>query len=95
MPALKDKDSYDGENASTEDIHSVDRHIKFMQKKMQRKHPKISTLLTIMEQTFKNRRDWIKSEGVSVKTVIQTYPVLTSMEGVSLCDEVSIMHDTV
>ena len=58
---------------------------------MGKKYNDMNTVLSIMDKTFINRRDWIKSEGVSVKAAIETYPALATIEGVSLWDVVSCM----
>ena len=89
-PARKEISSYAGENSFGEDMHSANRHIEFMKMKMSQKKKKFEKLFPFMALTFTNRRDWIAKEAVSVSTILDTYPVLGSIEGV--CLHVYEMH---
>ena len=83
-PARKEISSYAGDNSFGEDIHSANRHIDFMKMKMSQKKKNLEKLFPFMALTFTNRRDWITKEAVSVSTILDTYPVLGSIEGVCM-----------
>ena len=53
-----------------------ERHIQYIQHSYSSKKWSFASMVTLMEQTADRRREWITTEGPSVKEVLEKFPCL-------------------
>ena len=61
---------------SESDIAEYTRHIEFIRRSYQSKRWSQKSMITLLQQTAKQRRSWIKNECPSVKDVLKDFPCL-------------------
>ena len=69
---------------SASDIAEYERHIEFLQTKYNAKKWSLTSMVTLLQQTSKQRRLWILNENPSVNMVLEKFPCLADPKIVSL-----------
>ncbi|KAM7282674.1 uncharacterized protein ISCGN_002798 [Ixodes scapularis] len=64
----------------SEDEHSIQGHIRSMQKEMSKALPNMEKVQDGMSRTFSARRQWIATEHPSVEEILSRYPALEGAE---------------
>ncbi|KAH9374572.1 hypothetical protein HPB48_009674 [Haemaphysalis longicornis] len=69
-------------DATAEDNHSVEGHIKAMRQDMKKAVPNEGRVRDSMARTFESRRQYIAEEGPLLRDVFERYPALASKQEV-------------